>query len=371
MQVINTTKEIEQRYLDSIFVISHSNNTIKTYKMCINKLRNYLKDNYQCDEIQLVTKVKNNEIDVYELLREYVIFLDKTGIKPSTIRLHISAIKGYFRYFGIRVNSDDCKFIVKIPKQIKTREIPLTREMILRVLHNSNPKLQTAILVAVSTGMRIGELVELRVQDVDFGNKPTKVYLRAEITKTRQYRETFLTEEATLALKDYLKRFFGWKEDSSNEQLNEKHIFGPVIKPKKSGKFCAFSAQYTLQMALHSLIKTIPELSINNENGRKAIHFHAFRKYFRTTVGNVCGRDYAEALMGHGFYMDTYYQLPEEKQRQMYLDAEPYLTISDFEKVEKNFKTLSSKYNNLETKVDDLLQYLRTNSIQVPEHLIQ
>jgi len=334
--------------------------------MCINKFRNYLKDNYQCDEIQLVTKVKNNEIDVYELLREYVICLDKIGIGPSTIRPHISAIKGYFRYLGIRVNSDDCKFIVKIPKQIKTREIPLTREMILRVLHNSNPKLQTAILVAVSTGMRIGELVELRVQDVDFGFKPTKVYIRAEITKTRQYRETFLTEEATLALKDYLKRFFGWKEDSSNEHLNEKHIFGPVIKPKKSGKFCAFSAQYTLQMALLGLIKKIPELSVNNENGRKAIHFHAFRKFFRTTVGNVCGRDYAEALMGHGFYMDTYYQLPEDKQRKMYLDAEPYLTISDFEAVEKNIKTLSAKNSQLEEKFNDLLQYLKTNKIEVP-----
>ena len=369
MQVISTTKEIEQRYLDSIFVISHSNNTIKTYKMCINKLRNYLKDNHQCDEIHLVTKVKNDEIDVYELLREYVIYLDKIGIEPSTTRLHISVIKGYFRYLGIRVNSDDCKFIVKIPKQIKTREIPLTREMILRVLHNSNPKLQTAILVAVSTGIRIGELVELRVQDVDFGHKPTKVYLRAEITKTRQYRETFLTEEATLALKDYLKRFFGWKEDSSNEHLNEKHIFGPVIKPKKSDKFCAFSAQYTLQMALHSLIKTIPELSINNENGRKAIHFHAFRKFFRTTVGNACGRDFAEALIGHGFYMDTYYQLPEDKKKQMYLDAEPYLTISDFKVIEKNLGTLSAKYSRLEEKLNGLLHYFEENSISVPENL--
>ncbi|QLH07115.1 hypothetical protein [Nitrosopumilus ureiphilus] len=47
--------------------------------------------------------------------------------------------------------------------------------------------------------------------------------------------------------------------------------------------------------------------------------------------------------MGHSFYLDTYYQLPEGKKREMYLDAEPHLTISDFETVEKNIKKLSEK----------------------------
>jgi len=71
--------------------------------------------------------------------------------------------------------------------------------------------------------------------------------------------------------------------------------------------------------------------------------------------------------MGHGFYMDTYYQLPDEKKREMYLDAEAHLTISDFEAVEKNIKALSAKNTQLEEKFNDLLQYLRTNSIQTPE----
>lgn len=64
--------------------------------------------------------------------------------------------------------------------------------------------------------------------------------------------------------------------------------------------------------------------------------------------------------------MDTYYQLPEEEKRQMYLDAEPELTISDFKSVEKNIKKLSEKNSQLEEKFNDLLQYLRTNSIEVP-----
>jgi len=73
---------------------------------------------------------------------------------------------------------------------------------------------------------------------------------------------------------------------------------------------------------------------------------------FRTNVGNVCGRDFVEDLMGHSFYMDTYYQLPEEKKRQMYLEAEPHLTITDTKSIENNFKSLSAKHNALEVKVD-------------------
>jgi len=50
----------------------------------------------------------------------------------------------------------------------------------------------------------------------------------------------------------------------------------------------------------------------------------------------------------------------------MYLDAESHLTISDFKEVEKNIKTLSAKNTQLEEKFNDLLTYLRTNSIEVP-----
>ena len=70
--------------------------------------------------------------------------------------------------------------------------------------------------------------------------------------------------------------------------------------------------------------------------------------------------------MGHEFYMDTYYQLSVEKRREMYLQAEPQLTISDFKAVEKSIQTISAKNSQLEEKFNDLLQYLRTNCIEVP-----
>ena len=107
-------------------------------------------------------------------------------------------------------------------------------------------------------------------------------------------------------------------------------------------------------------------MAIKNENGRQAIHFHAFRKYFRTIVGNTSGRDFAENMIGHSFYMDTYYQLSDEKKREMYLEVEPLLTISDFVTVGNNMKKLSKNYQRLEDKFDGLIHYLEDNSIRIP-----
>ena len=77
----------------------------------------------------------------------------------------------------------------------------------------------------------------------------------------------------------------------------------------------------------------------------------------------------AEALMGHGFYMDTYYQLPEEKKKQMYLKAEPHLIIFDFRQVELNIEELTMKNSHLEEKFNYLLEYLKSSSIKVPMSL--
>lgn len=358
----------EKEFLDSVYIISHSIKTVKTYKTSLNHLKKFIETNYEETESELFSQFKDKEFDLYIFLRNFVVYLDKIGIQPKGMRGYLSGVKGYIRHYGIRINSDDFKQFVKIPKLIRTREIPLTKEMILRVLHNSNSKLQTSILVAVSSGLRIGELVQLKLSDIDLESNPTKITIRGNATKTRQSRETYITEEATNALKDYLSRYFNWTE-TSNSHLQNTYIFGPTTNKGRKSKLPGFnieSAKLSLQKSLRTHVGKIPDLDVDNENGYKAIHFHAFRKYFRTNVGNVCGRDYAEALMGHGFYMDTYYQLPEEKKIQMYLNAESHLTISDFKAVEKNLQTLSMKYSELEAKFNEFKAHTRTESIPVP-----
>jgi len=372
MLVVQTTEQIQKQFLDSMYLISHSDKTIATYKTALNHFRKFVITQYNCNELEIVGKIKSEKTDVYGVVRDFIIYLDQKQIRPRGIRSYLSGLKGFLRHMGIKFSSDEFKLLVKIPKVTRTREIPVTKEMILRILHNSSPKLQTAILVCTSSGLRIGELVQLKLSDIDFMSNPTKLSIRAEIAKGSMSRETFITSEATNALQDYLKRYFDWKENEPNLHLQKTMIFGRISKTKikPTPKFSLDSAKQILQMSLCKQIENIAELNVKNENGLRAVHFHALRKFFRTTVGNVCGRDYAEALMGHGFYMDTYYQLAEDQKRQMYLDAEAQLTISDFKTVEKNIETLSMKYSDLESKFNELKQYTLTNSIQVPADLI-
>ncbi len=365
-----------QDFLDSVYVRSHSDETVKTYGNCIKKFKQFLSSKYETDLDQIVSKIKEGNLDVFKMFNEFVVFQDKSGLQPRSIHLSVNAVKSFLRHCGIKIYTEDFKHSVRLPKKYNVQEIPITKEIIIRLLRNVSPKLQAMILVAVSTGMRVSELVQFTVSDIDFESEPVKIRLRAETTKTRTAREVFLTHEAVIALKDYLKRYHKWE---TGLPVNTKRpVFGRTsmsknpVKNDSSLKLApCFAAKSLVQKSLEGAIKKIPEFDARMENGKRVIHFHAFRKFFRTTVGNVCGRDYAEALMGHSFYLDTYYQLPDEKKREMFLEVEPHLTISDTKSIEKNFKSLSAKHNSLEAKVDDLLQYLRTNSIEVPENIIQ
>jgi len=369
-----TPEQTKKGFLESSYVPSHSEFTVKSYNTSINKLRSFLDERYQYNEIQFANEIVEGKLNVYEILREFVVNIDKQGYKPRSIRAYLSGVKGYLRYLGVRINTDDFRQIVKTPKAMTNHEKALTKEILIRLLRICHQKLQTSILVVVSSGLRIGELVQLRLDDVDFTSTPTKIRVRAETAKTRQGRETFISVEATKALKDYLVHYFDWNEKGDNSHMHQKPIFGRTSKgdtydnQKISGN--RWASELSLQQSLRTHVDKIPELNIKNENDRSLIHWHSFRKYFRTTVGNEVNRDFAEALMGHDFYMSTYYTLSEDKKRELYLKAEPALTISDAIAVEKSYSKLSDQYQSLQNKFDGFTNYLHSNGVKVPDEFL-
>lgn len=361
---LEITEDPLESFLDTIYLQSHSEKSRRAYRININKFRRFVEESYHLDDIGLVKRIQGRELDVFDVLRKFVVHLDKSGRKPATIKLCLASVKGYLRHHGIKIYSEDFKQNVKMPKNARTREEPITKEILVRLLHILPLKLQAAVLVGCASGMRIGEMVQLKIGDIDFSCKPVRISIRAETTKTRESRETYLTSEATISLKDYLGSVFGWIDGQPNNSLKNQIIFGPTRKSKRKFRKQEASqlAESTLITSLKGYVKKISELNRVNENGRRVIHFHAFRKYFRTVVGDVVGRDYAEALMGHHFYMDTYYNLPMERRREMYLKAEPFLTISDFDKIERDLNKIAEKQREIE-------EYLSRNFVDFPNAL--
>ena len=368
--IAKTPEQALQDYLDSIYIQSHSQASVASYRTAIkgekNGFRKFLKENYNCNEIQLTQRIEKEELDVYKVLNDYVIFLDKKGAKPKTIRLWFTVVKGYFTHLQVEVFSEKCKQRVKLPKVRRVKKEALTKEILIKLLRNLDAKLETAVLVATSSGMRIGEIACLTLNDIEFNQDPVKINIRAETSKSREDRETFLTNEASEALKDYLRRYFGWKEDSTNSHLQDLRIFGRTSKIKMGnvkGRLPKLEEQLTnailLQLTLHRRIAKVPELNRLARNGRKVIHFHAFREYFYTTVSNVSGSNFAHALMGHHEYLDTYYALSEKQKINLYQKAIPYLTISDYSKIERDLEKIQNDQSDILEKYAQFERYLR------------
>ena len=363
-----TSEQTLTDYLDSIYLQSHSVGSVKSYRTAImgskNGFRIFLKEKYNCDEVQLAFRIENKELDIYHILSEYVIFLDKKSIKPKTIRLWLSVVKGYFSYMGIDVFAEKCKQIVKLPKVKRFKKEALTKEILIKLLHNLDTKLQTAVLVGVSSGMRVGEISGLKLSDIEFNLEPVKINVRAETSKSGEDRETYISKEASDALKDYLQRFFGWREDSTNPKLQLLRIFGRTNRIRERDNRLPtpeeqLSEAILLQKALIRKIKKVPDLNKLARNGRRVIHFHAFREFFYTAVSNVSGSNFAHALMGHHEYLDTYYTLTEKEQINLYKKSEPYLTVSDYTKIEKSLETIQNKQTDIVEKYDAFERYLR------------
>ena len=169
-------------YLDTVYLQSHSASSVKTYRTAIigakNGFRIFLFEKYNCDEVQLAFRIENKELDVYKVLSKYVIWLDKKSIKPQTIRLWQTIVKGYFSFMGIDVFAEKCRQRVKLPKVKRLKKEALTKELLIKLLRNLPAKLQCAVLVAISSGLRVGEITGLMLSDVEFNVESVKINVR-------------------------------------------------------------------------------------------------------------------------------------------------------------------------------------------------
>ena len=166
------TKEIDN-FLESVYVISHSSSTVRVYRLGINHFSKFIEKQYICSLKEIIESIKNKSVDPYDVLKEYVVYLDRQDKKPATIKLMITAVKGFLRHCKIQIYSEEFQSRVRLPKKVHYREEPLTKEIILRLLNIISPKLRTIILVAVASGMRIGEMIQLNLSEYRLDIEPS------------------------------------------------------------------------------------------------------------------------------------------------------------------------------------------------------
>ena len=297
---------LKEEFIEKMYRRSRSIHSKRYYSFGIDKFRGY------CEEKNLDV----NQENVYSVLDSFVGWLDKKEIKPKTIANYVSAVRKFLPHTGITIEQSAFKAKVVLPRVTKIEDEPLTLEnvRILLTKGRPNPKLRALILTLLSSGMRIGEALSIKVNDVTLDSSPVIVAIRSQYTKTGAKRVAYVSDEAKEALHPIIS-------NASKDNL-------------------VFQYSGDLWQREKVAVRTFRDIANRAGLGDKIeghrihkIHFHSFRKFFLTKAVDMIGDHAGHALCGHGFYMDTYYKKSEEERKNDYLKLMPYLAV--FGKEEK------------------------------------
>jgi len=261
---------------------------------------------------ELVESIKNGKIDVYESLDKCVSRLIQQGKAPKTIGTYVAGVKAFLSFVDITIADQKFRAKVAMPKQyeVSSDKIP-TKEELQKLFLHSSLKVRTLIASLCSTGLRIGELLRVKVGQINFDTKPARIMIMAKETKTRRTRTVFLTDEAVSLLKEYL-----------GDRIAERdsYVFGGNKSMTRGTAYDTIT---------HACQKAELRIKLDRDSKRYAIHPHVFRKFFMTRLLSAgVDRGVIEALMGHKFGLDSaYLRLTEDEIAAMYLKAMQSLTI--------------------------------------------
>ena len=232
---------------------------------------------------------------------------------PRTIYSYLVVLKSYFEEFGgIEINDRRFKKRVKIPKKISVELEPFTHDEIRLICDIASSDRKTLYMTLKDSGMRVGEATQLIKSDIDINKNPIEIKIRAETTKTKQARTTFVTSETSHMLVNRLRQI---NDDDS--------VFATNPDPIKAVR------NETLMFKYYREKSGLTEKY--SHNGRHKKNIHSFRAFACTQVAEVHGEEFAHGYIGHTKYLPMYIRR-KEKQPQMFKQCENKLMI--YERIE-------------------------------------
>lgn len=161
-------------------------------------------------------------------------FLKSKNLAPNTIRNYIMAAQSFYSYYNIQ-----------FPKQRKLEstvlesniEIP-TKSDIQTILKVCDPLEKAIVLVGVSSGLSMNEIINLKVGNFKDGYDPTTGITTLKLLKGKTKVDfiTFLTPDTSQAVIDYLE-FRNYKNLKNN--FNLRMIRNKNRKPEIGSENCA------------------------------------------------------------------------------------------------------------------------------------
>lgn len=199
----------KEEVIDNFFKVlkseyNYSDYTIKNYKLDLTLFFDFLNKS----NINYLYINKDNVID-------YLKYLDKMNLKNSTISRRISTLRTFYNYLmneglinsNIFLNVRNPKLEKRLPNYLNYTEM---EELLESIDTSTDEGLKRRLLIEMfySTGCRVSEIINIKVNDIDFLNK--KIRIMGKGSKERivyygDYAKKYLDKYLSKGLdKDYL-----------------------------------------------------------------------------------------------------------------------------------------------------------------------
>ncbi len=243
------------RFIETLELKAYSPNTIKTYRNEFGAL------------LQILKEKRVEELDA-ERIRSYFLYCTKTlKLSENTLHSRINAVKFYFEQVLGReklfVEIPRPKKPSILPKVISTKDIKKLFEVTTNLKHN------TMLKLCYGMGLRVSEIVNLKIADVDSGN------MQVLIEQSKGKKDRYVNLPETLL-----------------EQLREYYL---QYKPQKYLFEGQYGGQYSIRSAQQVFKDAMQKAKINKEIG-----IHGLRHSFATHLLES-GTDikFIQELLGH------------------------------------------------------------------------
>ena len=166
--------------------------TLTWYRKYLAALVGFLEENH----------VQDPEAVTADLLRRYLVAVQRTGVAPRTVHHHASAARAFLNFLqaeGVVADNPMRKVAMpRLPKKILPALSPDDVKALLRACRTARDR--AILLCLLDSGLRALEFVNLRVGDVDLSTGAVRV----RSGKGRKDRVAFLGAKARKALTRYL-----------------------------------------------------------------------------------------------------------------------------------------------------------------------
>lgn len=278
-EVMGMFEEYLTLYLSHLQNINRSDHTKTQYKTEIEFFYDFLKEK----KIEDLSQVKTLHIDLYQS------FLTQKGNGTSTRAKKMSILKSFFKYLHSREyidrNPTEALDPIKIKDVDKKKRETLTVDEALKLIDkttkNSIPSLKTRnrliLLTFVLCGLRVSELCQLKVTDVDIKEKT--IYIRG---KGGKIREVPLFDEMIPELKEFLKT----RKHQSEFLFTKKHNGEPLVPRTVYAliKDHVKKANIKKNIGCHSLRRTSATIQLQSGNNIRFIQQNLGHSNIGTTM---------------------------------------------------------------------------------------